>query len=64
MKVTADQDVCATTGQCALAVPEVFTSRDGDGVVEVLLPEPPTELESAVLQAARRCPVAAIIVQD
>jgi ferredoxin len=58
--VHADQSICATSGQCAESVPEVFTVRDEDGVVVVRLPHPPEHLMQRVRDAARRCPVAAI----
>jgi ferredoxin len=64
MKVTADREVCATSGQCAISVPTVFAVRGDEAAVEVITPEPPPELEEAVRQAAWRCPVAAIVVRD
>jgi ferredoxin len=60
MHVRADQNICATSGQCAESVPEVFGERDEDGVVVVVEPHPPARLWHQVRDAARRCPVAAI----
>lgn len=60
MHVQADQQTCATSGQCVESVPEVFAERDEDGVVVVGDPHPPERLWQDVRDAARRCPVAAI----
>jgi ferredoxin len=60
--VHADQNLCATSGQCIESVPEVFTERDEDGVVVVREPHPPARLWPEVRDAARRCPVAAITI--
>ncbi|MEU2718373.1 ferredoxin [Streptomyces sp. NPDC007205] len=64
MHVHADQSICATSGQCAESVPEVFTTRDEDGVVVVNTPDPDRRLWQDVRAAARRCPVAAIILTE
>lgn len=40
MKVTVDQDVCASSGNCVMNAPEVFDQRDDDGVVVLLNPSP------------------------
>jgi ferredoxin len=64
MRVTADKEICATTGQCARAVPAVFALHATEQVVEVIAPEPPRELEQAVREAARCCPVEAIKIHD
>ncbi len=60
MKVTANQDICASSGQCAALVPRVFGQRDEDGVVVVLDENPPPELADAIRQATRICPSGAI----
>ncbi|MFJ2818544.1 MULTISPECIES: ferredoxin [unclassified Streptomyces] len=64
MHVRADQNICATSGQCAETVPEVFTERDEDGVVVVHDPHPGHHLWQNVRDAARRCPVAAITLTE
>jgi ferredoxin len=64
MHVQVDQEACATSGQCAVSVPEVFALRDEDGVVVVRDPHPPERLWQQVRDAARRCPVAAITVTE
>ncbi|MFI1866134.1 polyprenyl synthetase family protein [Streptomyces jumonjinensis] len=64
MHVRADQSVCATSGQCAESVPEVFATRHDDGVVVVRTPAPDRRLWQDVRDAARRCPVAAILLTE
>jgi ferredoxin len=64
VRVTADKEICATTGQCARTAPTVFRVSDTEHAVEVIDPEPPSELERAVREAARCCPVEAITVLD
>ncbi len=62
MKVTVDYDVCASTGACMQACPEVFEVRS-DGFLYVLLDEPPEELRPKVQEAAGLCPTGAITVE-
>ncbi|CAJ1503418.1 ferredoxin [[Mycobacterium] kokjensenii] len=64
MKVTADQDICASSGQCVGFAPRVFDQRDEDGVVVVLDENPPAELAEAVREAARNCPSGAIKIVE
>lgn len=63
MRVRADKEVCATTGQCALTAPEVF-GLDEDGTVSVLDPLPARRLHQGARVAARHCPVEAIEIED
>lgn len=64
MKVTADQDICASSGQCVGFSSVVFDQRDEDGVVVVLTENPPEDLADAVRQAARVCPSGAITIVE
>ncbi|MEB3019591.1 ferredoxin [[Mycobacterium] crassicus] len=64
MKVTADQNICASSGQCVGFAPRVFDQRDEDGVVVVLDENPPEELADAVRQAAAVCPSGAIKIVE
>jgi ferredoxin len=64
MKVTADQNICASSGQCVGLAPRVFDQRDEDGVVVVLDDNPPDELADAVAQAVRVCPSGAIKIVE
>ena len=64
MKVTVDQDRCCGSGQCVLAVGEVFDQRDEDGIVVLLEVEPARPLHGRVREAAIFCPAAAITVEE
>jgi ferredoxin len=55
MMVTVDPDLCEANALCVAAAPEVFDLVDDD-VVDILLPEPPPEMESAVAEAVIACP--------
>ncbi|GAA2352589.1 ferredoxin [Nonomuraea africana] len=57
MVITVDRERCASSGQCALAAPEVFTQDEEDGRV-VLLDENATGPE--VRRAITGCPTQAI----
>ncbi len=60
MHVSVDTDHCIGAGQCALALPEVFDQDDTDGLVVLLDESPRRDLDDAVAEAVRRCPVQAI----
>ena len=62
MKVTVDYDVCASTGACMQACPEVFEVRS-DGFLYVLVDEPAEHLRPKVEEAAELCPTGAITVE-
>jgi len=64
VQVTVDQDRCCSSGQCVLLAPAVFDQSEDDGVVQLLLPRPPEELQGAVRAAVGICPGRAISVQD
>ena len=59
MKVTVELDLCEANGLCVLAVPGVFDLIDDD-VVDILVPEPPPDMESAVADAVIACPKQAL----
>jgi ferredoxin len=64
MKVKVDPDLCEANGLCVAAAPDVFDLVD-DNVVDILIPEPARELESAVIDAVTACPKQALrIVTD
>jgi ferredoxin len=64
MKIRIEVDACVGAGQCVLAAPDVFDQRDEDGMVIVLLENPPEHLEAASKHAARLCPAMAILVDE
>lgn len=58
--VTADTDLCCGSGMCVLTAPGVFSQRDEDGVVEVLVPRPDPARLKEVREAVVSCPTSAI----
>jgi ferredoxin len=64
MKVTVDQDVCASSGNCVMNAPELFDQRDDDGVVILLNEKPPAEQAEVARRAAAACPALAIRIQE
>ncbi|MFJ9212737.1 ferredoxin [Streptomyces sp. NPDC102264] len=61
MHLTIRPDTCVGSGQCALAVPEVFDQDEEDGTVVLLDDRPASDLHAAVREAAGLCPVQAIL---
>jgi ferredoxin len=59
MKVTVGPDLCEANVLCVLAAPEVFDLIDDD-VVDILVPKPPPDIESAVADAVIACPKQAL----
>lgn len=64
MKVTVHEDLCVGAGQCVRVAPEVFDQREEDGVVVLLLENPPAEVFERVREAAILCPSMAIDVDE
>ncbi|MHA7651853.1 ferredoxin [Mycobacterium sp. ML4] len=64
MKVTVDQHVCASSGNCVKNAPGVFDQRDEDGVVVLLDPNPPADRAEATRKAAASCPALAIHIEE
>ncbi len=64
MKVTVDQDLCASSGNCVLNAPEVFDQREEDGVVVLLSPNPTPEQADGARRAAAACPALAIHIEE
>lgn len=59
MHISTDSLACIGSGQCALALPEVF-DQDDDGIVVLLNVSPAEEFHSRVHEVVSRCPVMAI----
>jgi ferredoxin len=64
MKVTVDQNICASSGNCVMNAPEVFDQRDEDGVVVLLNAHPPAEQAEGARRAAAACPALAIRIEE
>jgi ferredoxin len=64
MKVTVDQNICASSGNCVMNAPEVFDQRDDDGVVVLLNENPPPEHAEGTRRAAAACPALAIQIEE
>ncbi len=63
MKILIELDLCAGHAQCEDAAPEVFQVND-EGLVVVLMDNPPESLRDKVEDAARRCPTDVIVIED
>lgn len=64
MKVLVDQDKCVSSGQCVLNAAEVFDQRDEDGVVVLLIADPPADQADNTRRAAAACPALAIEIEE
>ena len=63
MKIVVDLTICAGHAQCEEVAPEVFRVND-NWLVDVLIESPPESMRETVMEAARRCPVNAITIED
>ena len=64
MKITVDQDACASSGNCVLNAPQVFDQREDDGVVVLLTADPAPEQAEGARRAAAACPALAIRIEE
>jgi ferredoxin len=64
MKVSVDQDICASAGNCVMNAPDVFDQRDEDGVVVLLNPNPTVDQAESVRKAVAFCPAMAIQIEE
>lgn len=64
LTIHIDQVKCVGAGSCVLAAPEVFDQREEDGIVILLMENPPEHLTASVKKAARLCPALAIILEE
>lgn len=64
MKVSVDTSRCVGAGQCVWVASKVFDQNERDGLVMVLLPEPPADMHDFVREAARVCPARAIHITE
>jgi ferredoxin len=64
MKVTVDQNICASSGNCVMNASEIFDQRDDDGVVVLLNANPSAEEADGARRAAAACPALAIHIEE
>jgi len=64
MKVTVDQDICASSGNCVMNASDVFDQQDEDGVVVLLIANPSGEQAEGARRAAAACPALAIHIEE
>lgn len=62
MRVSIDAGKCTGYANCVVAAPEVLDVDEVTGKAFVVLEHPGLEYESAVEEAARSCPVEAVLV--
>lgn len=61
--VKADLQACQGYANCVVGATDYF-DLDDDGIVVVLRAEVPQEDRARVIEAARSCPVSALVVED
>ncbi len=61
-QITVDLDKCISAGPCSIAAPLTFLLRDSDG--KAIISDPDGDPLESVLEAARSCPILAIIIKD
>jgi ferredoxin len=64
MRITVDETLCCSSGQCVLTAPDVFDQREEDGISFPLQPQPGADQRAAVEDAAALCPTRAITVHE
>ncbi|WP_328342000.1 ferredoxin [Micromonospora sp. NBC_00421] len=62
LRVAVDRARCCGSGNCVLAVPEVFEQDDADGLVLLRDPAPRAALRERLDRAVDLCPAGAIRV--
>jgi 3-phenylpropionate/trans-cinnamate dioxygenase ferredoxin reductase subunit len=61
--VKADLQACQGYANCVVGATDYF-DLDDDGIVVILRTEVPQEDRARVIEAARSCPVSALVVED
>ena len=61
MKVKVDRSLCIGAGTCSVIAPEVF---ELDGGLKAVVKDPNGAPEDKIIDAAKSCPVLAIILED
>lgn len=60
LTIEVNQETCVGGGQCVFVAPDIFTQRDEDGVVELLVEHPDEDRVEDVEEAIEVCPARAI----
>lgn len=61
MKIKVDRNLCIGAGTCSVIAPEVF---ELDGELKAVVKDPNGAAEDKIIDAAKSCPVLAIILED
>ena len=61
MKIKVDRNLCIGAGTCSVIAPEVF---ELDGELKAVVKNPNGAAEDKIIDAAKSCPVLAIILED
>ena len=62
MDIAVDRERCVGSGQCVMRMPDVFTSDDAEGLVELIDPAGAGHDAADVDDVAFSCPAQAILV--
>jgi ferredoxin len=63
MRIVVDWNLCESNAVCQGVAPEVFLVGEDDEL-QILQETPPEELRPKMEEAVRRCPKAAISIED
>lgn len=61
MKIKVDRSLCIGAGTCSVIAPEVF---ELDGELKAVVKDPNGASDDKIIDAAKSCPVLAIILED
>lgn len=61
MKIRVDRNLCIGAGTCSVIAPEVF---ELDGELKATVKDPNGAPKDKIIDAAKSCPVLAIILED
>ncbi len=61
MKIRVDRALCIGAGTCSVIAPEVF---ELDGELKATVKDPNGAADDKIIDAAKSCPVLAIILED
>ena len=60
--ITVDLNKCVAAGPCSVISPTVFALRDSDG--KAIIVDPDSDTIENIINAAKSCPILAIIIKD